>query len=205
MKISHLKKTFRQLSCFASFSVLFFTASQASWANTQSQQDSNNIQVTRQTGTQTSSAYEDPGVNPFDELEKVQTGLNKAVRESWKRMKNYQQAGKFFEPDADFIEKGSNYILKMDLPGMAKDQINIDASNNRITISGERNTERQTQESNTGVYQFERSSGSFYRSLSLPANANTDQIAAKYENGVLEVTIPKLKSQASAAKKIAIQ
>jgi HSP20 family protein len=153
----------------------------------------------------TNSFADSESGDPFQEVEKVQDNLNKVFRESYKRMKNYQQAGKFFEPDADFIEQPAQYILKVDLPGMQKDQISMETTDNKITISGERKTERQYQSEKDGVKQFERSSGSFYRQIALPADADSKGIAAKYNNGVLEVTIPKLQPQTVEKKKVQIQ
>ena len=85
-----------------------------------------------------------------------------------------------------------------------QEQINIEAVESSITISGERQTERQTADKD-GVAQFERSSGSFYRRMTLPADANVDNIAAKYEGGVLEVTIPKTAPSKTEKKKIQVQ
>lgn len=165
--------------------------------------DDSNVPVT-QTAKPVNPSYNEPQEDPFAEMEKMEEGFTELLRESWKRMKNYQQAGKFFEPDVDFVQQGNNYILRMDLPGMQKDQINIETTENAITVSGERHTERQASNSE-GVSQFERSSGSFYRSMSLPANADTSQIAAKYENGVLEITIPKVAAEKMQKKKVKIQ
>lgn len=143
--------------------------------------------------------------DPFEEMEKVQKGMNKIFRESMRRVKNYQQSGKSFEPDADFLEQNGQYVLKVDLPGMKKEQINIEIAENAIVISGERKTERQVKSDKDGVFQFERSSGSFYRRLSLPADADTGKVGAKYENGVLEVSMPKLKPSTPETKKVKIQ
>lgn len=147
----------------------------------------------------------DPNADPFAEMEKVQQGMNQIFKESLRRVKNYQQTGKSFEPDADFLEQNGQYLLKVDLPGMKKDQINIEVAENVIVISGERKTERQVKNDKDGSSTFERSSGTFYRRMSLPADAETSKIQAKYENGVLEVSMPKINSGSSEKKKVAIQ
>ena len=175
----------------------------AGQAETQAKQDPN-VQVSHPATQTPFPTFDDPNSDPFAEMEKVQEGMNQILRESWKRMRNYQQAGKFFEPDADFVEQNGKYLLKMDLPGMDKNQINIEAVENSITVSGERQTERQTTDKE-GVAQFERSSGSFYRRMTLPADADVSNINAKYENGVLEVTIPKTAPNSTEKKKIQVQ
>jgi HSP20 family protein len=185
---------------FAIISLLTLTAAKA---ESQSKQDSN-IPVSHPATQTPFPAWDDPASDPFQEMEKVQEGVNHILRESWKRMRNYQQAGKFFEPDADFVEQDGKYLLKMDLPGMQKDKINIEAVENSITVSGERQTERQTTDKE-GVSQFERSSGTFYRRMTLPADADVQNIGAKYENGVLEVSIPKTTPNVTEKKKIQVQ
>lgn len=149
----------------------------------------------------------DAASDPLKEIDDIHKNFNRVIEETRRRVRNYQQAGKSFEPDADFVEQGDSYSLKVDLPGMKKDQINVEATDSSIAISGERKTERRvgTPDQKGGTYQYERSSGSFYRRLSLPADADTGAITAKYENGVLELTIPKLRSAAAGNKKVAIQ
>lgn len=190
---------------FLILALMSLTVSSPSWAENQAKQDPHsNIQVSHPATQTPFPSWDDPASDPFEEMEKVQEGMNQILRESWKRMRNYQQAGKFFEPDADFVEQDGKYLLKMDLPGMDKNKINIEAVENSITVSGERQTERQTT-SKEGVSQFERSSGSFYRRMTLPADADVNNINAKYESGVLEVSIPKTAPDTTEKKKIQVQ
>lgn len=194
-------KSYSKVLLFVSVAV-FLTLGNA--VATDSQSRESNIQVNRQTSGGSIAPLDETPSDFFDEMEQMQAGFNQLLRESWKRMKNYQQAGKFFEPDADFVEQEGKYVLRMDLPGMEKNEIHIETTESAITISGERNTERQMT-SQEGVSQFERSSGSFYRRMSLPSDADTEQIAATYENGVLEVTLPKVAPEKTEKKKVPIQ
>ncbi len=77
--------------------------------------------------------------------------------------------------------------VRADLPGMEKDDINVEIKDNRLTIQGERKNELE--EEKEGFYRSERSYGGFCRSLALPENANIDDANATFKNGVLEVTI----------------
>ena len=83
---------------------------------------------------------------------------------------------------------------------MTKDQINVDVFNNRLVISGETKKDEQHKEGDTHIQ--ERRYGSFSRSITLPANVKADDITAKFENGLLELKLPKT---AESDKKITIQ
>jgi HSP20 family protein len=92
-------------------------------------------------------------------------------------------------PAMDLVETEDDFVLRADLPGLAENDVNIELEDNVLTVSGERNTERQ--ERNQGYYRVERASGHFSRSLTLPDGIDPDAIRANFENGVLEVRIPK--------------
>ncbi len=92
-------------------------------------------------------------------------------------------------PAMDLVEAGEHFVLKADLPGMTENDVNIELENNVLTVSGERKTEHE--EKHEGYYRLERSAGAFSRSLTLPEGIDADAIAASFDNGVLEVRIPK--------------
>ncbi len=92
-------------------------------------------------------------------------------------------------PAMDLVEAGEHFVLKADLPGMTEDDVKIELENNVLTISGERKTELE--DKHEGYYRLERSSGAFTRSLTLPEGIDAGAVAATFDNGVLEVRIPK--------------
>jgi HSP20 family protein len=92
-------------------------------------------------------------------------------------------------PAMDVVETDEHFVLRADLPGLAESDVNIELEDNVLTISGERKAEHEQR--NEGYYRVERASGSFSRSLTLPEGVNADGIQAGFENGVLEVRIPK--------------
>ena len=93
-------------------------------------------------------------------------------------------------PDADVMETDKEIRLTVEMPGMRPDEIRIEAENNVLTISGEKREERS--EGEDGSYQLtERRFGRFSRSFVLPRDVESDRIDARYENGVLTITIPK--------------
>ena len=93
-----------------------------------------------------------------------------------------------FSPRMDMKQTDKEYIITMDIPGMDKNKINIENKNGMLTISGERQSETDDSKNNQ-YYSQERSFGSFMQSIPLPEDAKTDQIDARYKNGVLTVTV----------------
>jgi HSP20 family protein len=94
-----------------------------------------------------------------------------------------------FVPATDLVETDTHYVLRADLPGVSQDDIAIELDNNVLTVRGERHSEHATTEH--GYRRLERSSGSFQRSLRLPQGVDTDAIAAGFDRGVLEISVPK--------------
>ncbi len=92
-------------------------------------------------------------------------------------------------PAMDLVETAEHFVLKADLPGIKETDVNIELENNVLTISGERKTEHE--EKHEGYYRVERSTGAFSRSLTLPEGIDPDAVMATFDNGVLEVRIPK--------------
>ena len=92
-------------------------------------------------------------------------------------------------PPMDLVEAEDHFVLKADLPGLAEADVSIEVRDNALTISGERKAEHEKRE--RGWYRVERSFGRFSRSLTLPEGVDPDAISAKFDRGVLEVTIPK--------------
>jgi HSP20 family protein len=92
-------------------------------------------------------------------------------------------------PAVDLLERDDSLVLKADLPGMSEDDVHIEVRDNVLTVAGERKAEHEANEN--GYYRVERSFGQFSRSLQLPDGVDADRIAASFDNGVLEVTIPK--------------
>ena len=82
----------------------------------------------------------------------------------------------------DIAETEESFILSFDVPGLKREDINIEVTGRQLTISGERKREEETHKGS--AHRIERSFGKFQRSFDLPDAVNTDQIEASYENGV---------------------
>lgn len=96
----------------------------------------------------------------------------------------------YWTPAVDIAEHDNEYIVKMDLPGVNKDDVKISLESNILTIKGEKKQEREEKEKN--FHRVERSYGSFQRSFTLPTSLKSDKIDAVFADGVLSVTLPKL-------------
>lgn len=94
-----------------------------------------------------------------------------------------------FMPRVDIIEEDKAFEVHVAVPGMNKEDFKIDLNDNYLTVSGERKFNREKKEDN--FYSMETQYGTFSRSFSLPENVDANKISAKYENGILEVIIPK--------------
>jgi HSP20 family protein len=102
---------------------------------------------------------------------------------------NGASAGRRWVPAMDLVETDENFLLKADLPGMTEGDVAIEVERNVLTISGERKVE--TEAKKDGYYRIERASGKFARSLTLPEGVDAEAVTASFDNGVLEVRIPK--------------
>jgi HSP20 family protein len=97
--------------------------------------------------------------------------------------------GRRWAPAVDLLEREDSLVLKADLPGLSEDDVQIEVRDSVLTIAGERAAEHTDKQN--GYYRVERSFGRFSRSLQLPDGVDADRIAASFDKGVLEVTIPK--------------
>jgi len=105
-------------------------------------------------------------------------------------------------PAFDIYEEGGDVVVKAELPGMKKEDIEINLTDESITISGDKKKEEKVEKK--GYYRLERSYGSFARSFALPSEVRPDDAKARFEDGVLEIRIPKTAEAKAKAKKISI-
>lgn len=92
-----------------------------------------------------------------------------------------------FSPELEILERDGKLIIRADLPGLNKEDVNVDISEHTLTIEGERKREHETTE--RGVYTSERSYGHFRREIPLPEGVNADTAKANFKNGTLEITL----------------
>jgi HSP20 family protein len=92
-------------------------------------------------------------------------------------------------PPVDISEEGDRLMVRAEVPGVKKDDIQIEFNEGVLTLRGERKFEKTSDEPN--FHRVERTYGTFTRSFSLPRTVDAEKIAARYEDGVLEISIPK--------------
>lgn len=105
------------------------------------------------------------------------------------RFFNNETVGKSFTPQVDISETEKAFELSFAIPGIKKDEINIDLNEGQLIVSGERKFEEKKEEKN--FHSVETRYGSFSRSFHLPDNIDANKVEAKYEDGLLNITIPK--------------
>lgn len=91
----------------------------------------------------------------------------------------------------DVAETDQSFEVKMDLPGVQADDIDVQVDNNTLTVRGQRTEENEEHDENKQFHRVERYSGAFARSLVLPSSINEDETAAEFKDGVLTIVIPK--------------
>lgn len=101
-------------------------------------------------------------------------------------------------PQIEVLQTNGDLMIKVDLPGLTKDDVKVELTDEALTISGERKEEKE--EKREGFYRSERNYGRFYRHIPLPEGVKTDKANAMFQNGVLQVTLPMTKMESHARK-----
>jgi HSP20 family protein len=106
-------------------------------------------------------------------------------------------------PAVDLYDEKDDIVVKAELPGMEKDNIEVNLSGNRLTIKGEKKQEEEVKRE--GYYRSERSYGSFLRSLELPTEVQTDKVKAAFKKGILEIRLPKTEEAKKKETKVQVE
>ena len=107
-----------------------------------------------------------------------------------------------FVPTVDIVEDEKKIVLKADLPGVNEKDIEVKLDDGTLTLSGERTFDKETKDEN--LWRVERGYGSFRRSFALPETVDAEKISASYKNGVLEITLPKVKTKEKKVKVVTV-
>jgi len=109
----------------------------------------------------------------------------------------FRELGSFGEvtPTVDIFEEKGEVVVKAEIPGIRREDINVKLVGNNIIITGEKKTEEKVERKD--YLRVERSHGSFNRTLSLPEGVDAERIKASYKDGVLEVRLPKIGTKGS--------
>jgi len=132
--------------------------------------------------------------DPFRDL------LDFSIRPVWPAVETDDASGSW-TPRVDVFEKGDNLVIRAEMPGVEKDDVDVRIEGNTVTLRGERKRDAELREET--AYRRERIYGAFVRSFRLPKTVDAGGIAASYRDGVLEITLPK--AEESKPKKIDVQ
>lgn len=128
-------------------------------------------------------------IDPFRELATLQDRFN-SLFENFAEMNGKEQlAAGSFVPPVDVYEDEQNLVLKLEVPGVNEDELNVSLENNVLTVSGERKFEKEEKEEN--FHRIERRYGSFTRTFRLPNTVDGEKVDASYDKGILKITLAK--------------
>lgn len=114
-----------------------------------------------------------------------------------------REAGLIHPPAVDVLDEKDHIVVKAELPGLAKEDVQVDLTDSTLTIRGEKRQEKEVKEKN--FYRREREYGSFSRAIRLPTEVKTGEATAVFKDGVLEIKLPKTEEAKQKAVKVPVQ
>lgn len=138
---------------------------------------------------------------PFEGLTSLRREMDRLFENFLERGPFTQATGGVFEPAVELADTNGNVLVKVQVPGITKDNIHVDIANDVLTLRGEIKEEEKKAEKN--YYRREFHYGTFSRSIPLPTHVQADQANAQLKDGILTITIPK--SEEAKAKQIPIR
>jgi HSP20 family protein len=160
--------------------------------------------------------WEQPGgyLNPFDFFDRVSDEMDRAFDRLWRgagfsrrpwtsrSIESARERG-FWSPRVESFQKGDQYVVRAELPGLKKEDVELELTEDALTIRGERHQERE--EEREGVFHSEREYGEFYRTIPLPEGVISESAKASFRNGVLEVTMQAPPSSTTRGRRLEIK
>ena len=146
--------------------------------------------------------------NPFNPLQTVQSRIDDIFDNAFSDLYYHadrNQSNNYFFPAINFSETDDAFNVTVETPGVDKKDIKLEVQDNHLVISGEKNHESSGSDKNNKVHYSESCYGSFYRSIVLPNNIDPKNVDAKFNNGVLTITIAKSNKNSEDTKSIEIK
>ena len=128
-------------------------------------------------------------INPFNEMVGFQREMNRFFNDFFPALKDEANRSAVWRPSVDLHEDENAYTVDVELPGVNKEDVNVNFQDGALSISGDRKYENESKEQN--AHRIERFYGKFHRSFTFPTAINGDGITASYENGLLKISVPK--------------
>jgi HSP20 family protein len=135
---------------------------------------------------------------PFERMSRLEQDMERVFHEFWRRpfLSFWEQEHSWPTrmlslqvPAIDVYEEKDEVVVKAEVPGLSKEDLDVTLTESTLILKGEKKKEEEIKEKN--FYRSERSSGSFARSIELPSEVKTDQAKATFNNGILEIRLPK--------------
>ena len=138
--------------------------------------------------------------DPWRDLLSMHDRVNRMLADAPARWGSDEDFGAW-APPVDIFEKGDSLVIRAEMPGVDRNDIDVRIENGVLMLKGERKHEEDVQERN--AYRMERSYGSFTRSFGLPTTVDASKISAHLKDGVLELMLPK--AEEAKPKRVTIQ
>jgi len=140
-------------------------------------------------------------------MQEIQDEMNRIIQDAFEDLGITGTSGlkqeSFWRPAVELNSQNGNYQLKAQLPGVDKDHINVEVSEDSVTINAE--CEHKQEEKTENIYRSEFRYGKFHRIVPLPSSVEYSKAKAEYKDGILTVTVPKTEEEKSKVKKIPIE
>ena len=127
---------------------------------------------------------------PFGDLASMHDKINRLFDDAFRGSEGERDTLATWFPVADIFETKDEYIFKLEVPGLAKEDINVEFHGNTLSVSGEKKEEKEMKKEH--FYRVESFSGKFSRSFTLPKNIDSGKINANMKNGILELHVAKV-------------
>jgi HSP20 family protein len=136
--------------------------------------------------------------NPFRDMDNISREMANFFERS-----PFKFLGGMTSPRVDVYQTDNDVVVKAEIPGVAKEDINVYIDENSIRLSGQ--TRRNDEFKDENVYRAERYYGNFSRTIPLPVEVRSEQAKAEYKDGILSITIPKVEPSKQKGRRIDIQ
>lgn len=136
-------------------------------------------------------------MTPFEEVERLFEEMTPGGwmhRWRWPAWAEMERAGERLMPRVNVVDRDDEIVLEAELPGVKRDDVEVSVTDNSVTLKG--STRDESKEEKGDYYRCEISSGSFARTVTLPAAIDTEKVVGTFEDGVLKLTMPKISKAA---------
>jgi len=154
--------------------------------------------VTENQDIQTTKDSQLKQLSTFEEMDKLfdqflQNRWPQSLSRNFPEFRNLSSASNIRVPSVDVIEKDNNVIVRAEIPGIDKDNVDVTLDGNNLTIKGK--SKHESKEAAEEYHRSEISTGSFSRTLTMPADVDSENVKATFTNGLLEITLPKIENR----------